>query len=208
MLQRVRRQHVVSHFYLKGLAKRLQPGLSTAENAELAKAKKCIAELQSEHIPTRRAPRWAIAVSALASALVVLSGCGLGATETSTAETTSVAPTTPPAESPSTTPTAPPSRAATEATEPTQVPEPSDTAEHTVAKLLATLKVKGRAPMTGYDRDRFGQTWLDADRNGCDTHNDVLGEYLTDSVFNPGTRDCVVNSGTLDDHRAQTVKAS
>lgn len=53
--------------------------------------------------------------------------------------------------------------------------------------------------MTGYDRGRFDQAWLDADRNGCDTRNAVLGEYLTDKVFKPGTRDCVVNSGRLDD---------
>ena len=49
--------------------------------------------------------------------------------------------------------------------------------------------------MTGYDRDRFGQAWLDADRNGCDTRNDILGEYLTVKVFKPGTRDCVVTPG-------------
>ncbi|WAH97778.1 DUF3761 domain-containing protein [Arthrobacter sp. MMS18-M83] len=40
--------------------------------------------------------------------------------------------------------------------------------------LLATLPVKGRAPMTGYDRDQFGQAWADVDRNGCDTRNDIL----------------------------------
>jgi hypothetical protein len=34
---------------------------------------------------------------------------------------------------------------------------------------LARLPVKGRAPMTGYMREAFGQEWLDADRNGCDT---------------------------------------
>ena len=87
----------------------------------------------------------------------------------------------------------------------TQTPEPPATAEHTVAELLATLEVKGRAPMTGYDRDRFGQAWLDADRNGCDTRNDVLAKYLTDKVFKPGTRDCVVTSGTLDDPYTGTL---
>jgi len=34
---------------------------------------------------------------------------------------------------------------------------------------LGTLKVKGRAPKTGYDRALFGQAWADVDRNGCDT---------------------------------------
>ena len=28
--------------------------------------------------------------------------------------------------------------------------------------------------MTGYDRAQFGQAWLDTDRNGCDTRNDIL----------------------------------
>ena len=39
---------------------------------------------------------------------------------------------------------------------------------------LGTLAIKGRAPMTGYDRDMFGPAWMDTDRNGCDTRNDVL----------------------------------
>ena len=64
---------------------------------------------------------------------------------------------------------------------------------------LERLPVKGRAPMTGYDRDRFGPAWLDADRNGCDTRNDVLAAHLTHVVLEPGTHDCVVTSGDLDD---------
>ncbi len=36
---------------------------------------------------------------------------------------------------------------------------------------LATIDVKGRAPKTGYDRDQFGDGWLDPDRNGCDARN-------------------------------------
>ena len=64
---------------------------------------------------------------------------------------------------------------------------------------LHLLAVKGRAPMTGYDRDRFGQEWLDADRNGCDTRNDTLAAGLHDVVLAPGTHDCVVLSGVLDD---------
>ncbi len=54
--------------------------------------------------------------------------------------------------------------------------------------------------MTGYDRARFGQAWLDADRNGCDTRNDVLGAHLTNLVFKPGSRDCSVESGDLADN--------
>lgn len=64
---------------------------------------------------------------------------------------------------------------------------------------LAALEVKGRAPRTGYDRDLFGSGWVDTDRNGCDTRNDVLARDLTDETFKPGTRDCVVLTGTLAD---------
>ena len=60
---------------------------------------------------------------------------------------------------------------------------------------LASLAVRGRAPSTGYERERFGQAWADADRNGCDTRNDILRRDLTATVV----EDCVVLSGTLDD---------
>jgi hypothetical protein len=66
-------------------------------------------------------------------------------------------------------------------------------------QLLGALPVKGRAPKTGYSREQFGQPWADVDRNGCDTRNDVLGRDLTAKSFKPGTRECVVVSGTLDD---------
>lgn len=61
--------------------------------------------------------------------------------------------------------------------------------------LLATLPIKGKAPKTGYDRtDKFGTAWLDVDRNGCDTRNDILQRDLTATVLS-GT--CKVLSGTL-----------
>jgi hypothetical protein len=60
---------------------------------------------------------------------------------------------------------------------------------------LATLPVRGRAPRTGYERERFGQAWADVDRNGCDTRNDILRRDLTGVVV----QSCVVLSGTLDD---------
>ena len=64
---------------------------------------------------------------------------------------------------------------------------------------LGRLEAKGRAPRTGYDRDLFGDGWVDTDRNGCDTRNDVLARDLTGETFRPDTRDCVVLSGTLAD---------
>ena len=67
----------------------------------------------------------------------------------------------------------------------------------TALAALGLLPVKGRAPMTGYDRDRFGPAWLDADRNGCDTRNDILSEYL--QVITLEDNGCVVAAGDYDD---------
>ncbi len=64
---------------------------------------------------------------------------------------------------------------------------------------LRSLGVAGRAPMTGFDRDRFGQAWLDADRNGCDTRNDMLRRDLHRIVIKPNTHGCVVLAGVLAD---------
>ncbi|WP_240929798.1 HNH endonuclease family protein [Streptomyces coryli] len=56
------------------------------------------------------------------------------------------------------------------------------------------LTAKGRAPKTGYDRDRFGSPWADTDSNGCPTRDDILRRDLTDTA----TRDdCEVSEGTL-----------
>lgn len=65
--------------------------------------------------------------------------------------------------------------------------------------LLNGLEVKGRAPKTGYDRALFGPAWKDVDRNGCDTRNDILARDLTNVTFKPGTRNCVIATGTLND---------
>lgn len=69
---------------------------------------------------------------------------------------------------------------------------------------LDSLAVKGRAPKTGYDRDLFGERWTDDvtveyGRNGCDTRNDILRRDLVDVVIKPGSNDCAVLSGILND---------
>ena len=75
----------------------------------------------------------------------------------------------------------------------------ANAANSTADNLLDSLAVKGRAPKTGYTRAQFGQSWADVNRNGCDTRNDILKRDLTDVVFRQGTRNCVVESGTLID---------
>lgn len=66
----------------------------------------------------------------------------------------------------------------------------------TALAVLATLEVKGKAGRSDYQRSAFGQAWLDADTNGCDTRNDVLRRDLTAVTFTTGSL-CVVASGTL-----------
>ena len=69
----------------------------------------------------------------------------------------------------------------------------------TAVTTLASLRVAGRAPKTGYDRDRFGQAWADTDRNGCDTRNDILRRDLTAITLKAATRGCLVLEGKLKD---------
>ena len=81
----------------------------------------------------------------------------------------------------------------------------ADAATSAAETLLDSLAVKGRAPKTGYTRAQFGQTWADVSRNGCDTRNDILKRDLTNVIFRTGTRDCVVESGTLIDPYSGTT---
>lgn len=89
-------------------------------------------------------------------------------------------------------------------------PSPSPTTAQPTAdasdavRLLGTLAVKGRAPMTGYARSRYGEAWVDVDHNGCRTRDDVLARDLTDRRY----RDrCVVVAGTLLDPYTHRVLA-
>jgi hypothetical protein len=59
------------------------------------------------------------------------------------------------------------------------------------------LVVKGRAPRTGYERDRFGSAWADTDSNGCGTRDDILARDLDDVRL--AADHCRVRSGVLND---------
>ncbi|AFR29459.1 HNH endonuclease family protein [Arthrobacter sp. Rue61a] len=61
---------------------------------------------------------------------------------------------------------------------------------------LERLPVKGRAAKTDYDRAAFGQAWADADRNGCDTRNDILRRDLSGVEFTEGSS-CKVAGGSF-----------
>jgi len=55
--------------------------------------------------------------------------------------------------------------------------------EGSALALLATLPVKGKSPLTGYNRTgMFGTAWLDVDHNGCDTRNDILQRDFASTV--------------------------
>jgi hypothetical protein len=62
------------------------------------------------------------------------------------------------------------------------------------AAALDSLAVKGPAAKDNYERTAFGQAWLDVDRNGCDTRNDILRRDLTGAQFAEGSR-CRVAGG-------------
>lgn len=68
----------------------------------------------------------------------------------------------------------------------------------TALALLETLPVKGNSPSNNYDRSQFGEAWLDADGNGCDTRNDVLRRDLAEATFTDGS-DCLVAAGILNE---------
>ncbi|GAA5147775.1 hypothetical protein GCM10023321_09100 [Pseudonocardia eucalypti] len=82
---------------------------------------------------------------------------------------------------------------------------PAEPAHGTARTALDGLPVKGRAPKTGYSRDQFGPAWSDIDRDGCDQRNQVMARDMTDETFKPGTRNCVVLTGRLDDPYTNTV---
>ncbi|MFF4170925.1 HNH endonuclease family protein [Streptomyces sp. NPDC001744] len=65
----------------------------------------------------------------------------------------------------------------------------------TALAAVDALTVKGRAPKTGYDREKFGRAWVDVDKNGCGTRDDILKRDLTGVRFADGH--CKVASGTL-----------
>ena len=66
--------------------------------------------------------------------------------------------------------------------------------EKTALDVLETIETKGRAPKTGYSRDRFGGDWDKID--GCSVREMILARDLEKIVR---ADDCSVQSGTLQD---------
>lgn len=68
----------------------------------------------------------------------------------------------------------------------------------TATSVLAKLKVKGKAPATGYSRAKFGSGWKDPDGNKCDARQDMLNRDMSKVKFKDKKK-CAVSSGTLND---------
>ena len=74
----------------------------------------------------------------------------------------------------------------------------------TAIEALNNLAVKGRAPKTGYSRDRFGDGW--AVTQGCNTRQIILFRDLENAVLKD---ECTVISGSLNDpYTGQTIQYS
>ncbi|WP_371177274.1 DUF1524 domain-containing protein [Buchananella felis] len=123
------------------------------------------------------------------------------ATQAASGEATASPPPPSPTQTPSATLSPKPSPTPTPTPTPTKRAALLDSSgqPETALNVLAKLRIKGRAQANDYDRNLFGQRWLDTDRNGCDTRNDILRRDLSDLVIKPGTNDCVAESGTLFD---------
>jgi hypothetical protein len=112
--------------------------------------------------------------------------------------TASAAATATPTPTPTATPTPTPTQVPPSTPSPaTPTAKPRTAGKGTALAAVAGLVVKGRAPRAGYDRKEFGQAWYDADRNGCDTRNDVLRRDLERFTLKAGTSGCLVLGGTL-----------
>jgi len=145
--------------------------------------------------PKNKWPTWLIVLVVVGGALLLLFG---GCTALVIGSLTSNAPVTTISAAPTPTPTPTETIAAPSAT-PTPTPTEPDPEPGTSLAQLASLEVKGRAPKTGYDRNEFGQSWKDIDRNGCGQRDDVLRRDLTDIVTRYNSDGCVVIEGTLKD---------
>ena len=155
-----------------------------------------------------RISRTKLAVLALTAVAFGLPACGSNTDSHAASPASPPATTTPPPATTTRPPTTrpPTTPAPTTAPPATTVPRttPAPATSGSALAGLATLPVKGRAPMTGYSRLQFGPAWTDdvsvADgHNGCDTRNDILRRDLTMVVLKPGTNGCVVATGVLHD---------
>lgn len=107
----------------------------------------------------------------------------------------------PPRQAPSTVPAPAPTPS------PTLTPAPRSSVAAELDGLPSTTPDQTRAYKRAED---FGPAWTDDNdmvdgHNGCDTRNDILHRDLTNIEVRPGTHDCVVIAGTLNDPYSGTT---
>lgn len=95
-----------------------------------------------------------------------------------------------------------------------QPPAPPTQVDELLRKVVVVAEPRNR---DDYDREcssghacHFGPRWTDdtaapGSHNGCDSRNDVLNAQLTEITHKPGTHECVVVTGTLNDTYTGTV---
>ncbi|GAA1988965.1 hypothetical protein GCM10009799_13340 [Nocardiopsis rhodophaea] len=83
---------------------------------------------------------------------------------------------------------------------------PSDQEVTEARERLAEIEIAEPRPRGDYERKEFGSSWIDTDKNGCSTRNDVLRRDLEDARVNA---DCKVLEGTLEDpYTGKTIEFS
>jgi hypothetical protein len=146
----------------------------------------------------------------LLAAVLALGGCSSAARTTApraTSPSSSEAPApsttrSPPSTRPPTTTSRPPTTRRRAAPTTTRAPLPGP------AAVLARLPTGTLDHAPHYARTAdFGRAWLDVDRNGCDTRNDILRRDLTGILVRTGTNGCVVIGGLLRDRYTGTTIA-
>lgn len=72
--------------------------------------------------------------------------------------------------------------------------------------VLQSIPVAEESSKERYDREaQFGAAWIDVDKNGCKTRDDILARDLTDVKTNG--KDCTVVSGVLNDpYSGETIE--
>lgn len=139
----------------------------------------------------------AILITLLLIALLLGAGCGVSVDPGAPVPGGGTAPSLTP--KPTATParTTSPTAASASPKDRQKVSPPTPSAPHRGTALAAALalRVKGRAPKTGYSRAQFGPAWSDTDGNGCDQRDDVLRRDLSHKTYDG----CEVLSGRLHD---------
>lgn len=79
---------------------------------------------------------------------------------------------------------------------PESSPSPSPDIRTKAIRALEKLKIKGRAPKTGYSREQFADGWESS--FGCDTRNRILQRDLESFALRVDSS-CIVESGVLQD---------